>query len=227
MNNQTNTTKALAKVLSLSLLILCPIYLVLSITYSIFYSDIVFSIGILPKVLTILVVLCDIVSYAVCFSIFIYSVYRRGFKSTLPLIGLYGGIVLLKYLATVLLHTLIFRYSPDFFSAIVSWILDILVLAAALFIITVSISKRQENAVDFSGIFSKENPLQITSLFIGIFISAIKLIQRILFDIGYGAPDDILEVLWMSVSYLSDILICFIVYIVCNFTIKRIYNKNL
>lgn len=233
MNNDLNiknTKKNLRKFMIFSLIILALLYNGLSLVYDVVYVDIVFGVGIFPKIINIAVSLCDIVSYALCFSVFMYSIYRFGVKSSMPLIYIYSAAALLKYFANVGLHSLVFRYPINvtgFVSMTFVWLLDLIMVVIALFIINGSLSKRSLQTVEFKGIFSKENPLQLTSLFVGIFISATKIIQRIFFDIGYGSPADILEVLWMSVSYLSDVLVCFIVYLVCNFTVKRIYNKNL
>jgi len=64
----------------------------------------------------------------------------------------------------------------------------------------------------FRKIFSRENPLQLCALIVGIILSAEKILFRLLFDLSYGAPESFAEVMIMVVYYASDILIGIIYY---------------
>ena len=77
----------------------------------------------------------------------------------------------------------------------------------------------------FKKIYSKENPCQACALMLGILLSAVKIFDRILFDIGYGAPKDFGEVLVMIVYYSSDILLGVIFYVFSMFVFHRLFRR--
>ena len=232
MNSNQNLTvfkKKMRQHIALASLVFFSVYLALSIVYDMVCSDIVLSITLLPTALNTMVSLCDVVAYGVCFSLLLYSIYVIGVKPSLSLVYVYCGAVLVKYIANIALHILVFKSAPyvaDYIYVLIIWALEVLLTVAVLFIIKISLTKQQGKTVAFTKLFSTSNPLQVTSLAIAVFISATKLVQRLVYDISYGAPSGISEFLWILGAYLSDILILFIVYLVCNFTIRHIYNKN-
>lgn len=228
-NNPISFKKKMRCNMVLASAVFFSLYLVLAIVYDIVCSNIVLSITLLPTVLNAVVEVCGIAAYGVCFSLLLYSTYKNGVKASLPLVYIYCGAVLAKYIANIVLHILVFKIAPylsDYLYVFIIWALEVLLTVAILFIIKISLAKQTDKNVEFKKFFSTENPLQVTSLAIAVFISAIKILQRFIYDISYGAPNGIFEILWMVVAYLSDILVCIIVYLVCNFTLKRIYNNK-
>ena len=228
--NLTDFKKRMRRQVALTSIVFFSVYLILSIVYDMVCSDIVMSITALPTVLNAMVSLCDVAAYGACFALLLYSIYTTSTKASLPLVYVYCAAVLAKYIANIALHIIVFKYAPyltEYIYVFIIWALEVLLTIAVLFIIKISLSKQKEKTVEFKKLFSSDNPLQVTSLAIAVLLSAIKIVQRLIYDVSYGAPSGILEILWMFVAYLSDILVCPIVYLVCHLTIKRIYNKNI
>ena len=65
------------------------------------------------------------------------------------------------------------------------------------------------------------------ALIVGIGLAVIKLLARLIGDIGYGAPSDTAELLVMAVAYLSDVLIVVIFYFVSQMTFKYLKRGEL
>ena len=61
-------------------------------------------------------------------------------------------------------------------------------------------------------IYSKGNPLQISAIFAGLVLSAVKVLSRIIYDVFYGLPESLIEVLSMILFYASDMLVSVIAY---------------
>ena len=227
--NLTNFKKKMRRNIAITALVFFSLYLALSIVYDLVYSNIVLSITLLPTVISAAVSICDIATYAVCFSLLLYSIYLTGVKASLSLVYIYCGALLAKQLANIALHILVFKTAPyitDYVYVLMIWGLEVILATAVVFVIKISLAKQEGKTVEFTKLFSTANPLQVTSLAIAILLSATKLVQRLIYDFSYGAPTGISEILWMLSAYLSDILIFVIVYLICNFTIKYIYNKN-
>ena len=87
-------------------------------------------------------------------------------------------------------------------------------------------SQIHESATDFSCIYSKRNPLQRVALKTGIMLSVIKIITRIRYDIMYGAPSGISEILIMVVYYLSDVLVFAVFYAICWIFLSKLCSQK-
>ena len=66
--------------------------------------------------------------------------------------------------------------------------------------------------LDFSSVFSPKNPLHVSALFSGAMISVVNVLQRIVYDVFYGAPMDLSDLLIMIAYYLIDILLGLVIY---------------
>ena len=97
--------------------------------------------------------------------------------------------------------------------------------AKSLFENDTSIDVTQEDFYPFKKIFDKANPLQVCLLKIAILFSAIKLLSRLLFDIGVGAPDGFGEFLIMFAYYLSDLIFGIVFYVLAILIFHRLFAK--
>jgi hypothetical protein len=61
---------------------------------------------------------------------------------------------------------------------------------------------------------------------VGILLASIKIITRIIYDIGYGAPINVLDLLRMMVFYLSDVLICAVTYLLSLLVLLSVDKKD-
>ena len=231
-----NTKKRLMRTLvavtvllfSLSCFILAPLY-----TYM--CADILFAATAMPDIIKLLIDIIDVISYALCFSTIIYSIFKFSLVGSVRIIIIYCVAVFLKYAANLGI-TLIFdgKVSAETVVYVLAYFALDSIILLAIALITAStfkkynerraITKKANNAIGkatlsvedelFGGnrLFVLSNPLHRSALFTGIILSAIKIVSRILFDIAYGAPKTLSDALWMIAYYISDILIAIIVY---------------
>ncbi len=221
--------KNLTKVLTLSVLIFSTVYLVLSGVYSLILTDIVYSMTILPIVIEIPILLLDLCAYGVCFSAFIYSIHRRGVKSSMPMVLIYSGVLLVKKLVDTTVGHIIFGTGWDLEGLIyvlLIWIVEILLAFTVVLIAHLCLRGKENQDLSPVTFYSRANAIQNCALFVALVISAIKLIERIIFDIGYGAPTGTVDLLWMIAGYTSDLMAGFIVYLISFFFIKKLYQKD-
>jgi hypothetical protein len=97
--------------------------------------------------------------------------------------------------------------------------------------VQLELKDKQKNSdpINFDKLLYFKEPFNRAILSIGIVLSAIKIVTRLLYDISYGTPSSLVEILWMVFYYSLDMLICPIVYLV-SFIItvkheKRFYTK--
>ena len=82
-----------------------------------------------------------------------------------------------------------------------------------------------EEFYPFKKIFDKTNALQYCLLKIAILFSATKILSRLLYDFGIGAPEDFGEFLIMCAYYLSDLIFGIVFYIFAILIFRRIFAK--
>ena len=198
----------------LSCFLLSPLYVSLS-------SNILYRDSFIADLINLINNVFYIAVYAVCFSAFIYSVYKFGTKRSFPLVIIYCTAVFLRYIANIIVQTFtdgVFPAFEELSPAILGYIFDLLtafavILIAHLCLKNINMGKAKSACLPFQKLYLNSNPLQNASLFTGILLASIKILTRIIYDIGYGAPTSILDLLRMIVYYLSDVLICVIIYL--------------
>ena len=97
--------------------------------------------------------------------------------------------------------------------------------AKSLFSNRTSIELKNEDFYPFKKILDASNPLQLCLLKIAILFSATKILSRLLYDFGIGAPNDFAEFLVMLAYYLSDVLLGIVFYIFAILIFRRIFAK--
>lgn len=223
----------------------------MNLPYNLANSDIILYTSILPDVLLVLMDLTEILVLAIAFSVILFALFMR--TPSLGLTLLYCGAALFRRIcelavALILNHVI---DTNDIFLNGLYLVFDILLVwavwligricskeyhkklalrikASALFDDNHSepISANPNELYPFQKIYSKENPLQRCALAVSILLSAIKVIDRIIFDIGYGAPEDFSEILVMFIYYSSDLLLGVIFYILSVFVYHRLFRKH-
>ena len=221
--------KSLTKFLTLTALICSAVYVALSVAYIIVTSDAVYAMTFLPIAINQLMMFCDFLTYGVCFSVFIYSIYAKGVKKSLPLTFIYGVILLAEKLIATNTEHLIYGTGWDIDGLILVlliWLLEMLLVLAVVLIGYFCLRNKKQIRMDFDKLYSKENALQRSALILSLVISIPTIISRIIDDIIIGAPSDITEFLWIIVMYLSHIASGAIIYIVSVFVMKRLYKSE-
>lgn len=219
-------------------LLITPAYIYLS-------SDITVSVTVLPNLTELLLKLIEIFTFAVCYSLIIYTAAAEKSKDLISLCAVYASATLLRRLASLGISFLSYGYidGSDIFNVSVYLAFELLQLT---FVAAVSsaISKRYNTAraekekaalklggsvngfkIKFDSVFSKDNPLQRSALAAGIMLAAVNVAMRIFYDVSYGLPSDFSEVLIMAAYYLSDILVAFIFYAISWCVLRRVTEK--
>ncbi len=205
----------------------------LGIVYSSVSNNIVYMNSFLMYVIEIGLQILDIAIYSVAFSFFVYATHRYTLRGALPFFGIYVGLTALRRVASLLLELLLSGAigADDVSSVIIYFLLDFLTCGIVVAIAAYEFKKFGRYLTEwkriqrdlgndptppalcpFEKVFSKKNPLQVCALKVGVLLSAVKIISRIIFDLYIGAPTGISDLLIMIIYYLSDILIGVIVY---------------
>ena len=224
----------------------------MSLPYTYANTDIVLYTSVLPELLDVLMDITEIAVFALGFGIFMYACFHRATKNQkLGLVGIFSGAVLFRRLCDLLVSLIIFSAIDieNLIYAVVYLLLDLLLVwgislfihlrsnryfkniilkakASALFKDDLPVDLKKEDLFPFKKLYSKENPLQSCALWSGIILSAVKIVSRMLYDIGYGAPSGIMEILIMVVYYGSDIALGILFYFGALFVLTRIFRAK-
>ena len=253
MNNSTisdNISKRLLRTLVATAALLFSLYcFILAPLYTYMSADVLFSVTVIPEIIKIIMDIIDVLSYSLCFSTIIYSIYKFSLSGSVRLMIVYCAAVLLKYAANVG-ATFIFdgkvsletaSYVVVYFTLDAAILLTVALIAAGIFKKykeNRAYLKKANNALGkatpsvedelFGGskLFVRSNPLHRSALWTGIILSLIKILSRLLFDIAYGAPSSAADALWMITYYISDILITVIVYAISLYLFTHFHSKE-
>lgn len=205
-------TVSISAVFLLSTLLLSPLLIITS-------SDVIYQGTLWPDLIELLIGICDISAYAIGFSVIIYSIYRLSSREAIRSIVIYCTAVLLKYTVNIVVTTL---FESRFDISYLAWpvlyfFFDLIIVFCVYFIARASFKSTgsfQKDLLPFNTFFSSHNPLQVSVLKVGVLLAAIKIATRLVYDFSYGLPQDIIDALWMLAYYISDILICIVVYLI-------------
>ena len=224
----------------------------LSLAYHFCNNNIILFQSILPDLIDIVRELTEILIWALAISLLSYAVFFRFSKSVLFRLSSLLTLLLILHRIFELSVILIVQGKLNFSDDIggnLFYLLGDLLLVLITYLLTSSTAKayyrkravkakakslfandttldiKQEDFYPFKKIFDKANPLQRCLLKIAILFSATKILSRLLFDIGYGAPKDFGEFLLMLAYYLSDLLLGLVFYIFAIFIFRRIFTK--
>lgn len=218
-------------------LVLTPIYIAL-------YSDITISV-IWSYIIEILLNLTEIFTFAVCYSLIAYSAVLRTRRNAVTLCLVYVAATFARR-ATSLLITYFSSGGIDSYDImnvsiyLIFELVEVTVVAVISLVVGTrhnrELSEKKKAALilntaindentEFSKIYSKENPLQRILLLAGIMLIAVNVGMRVFYDISYGAPSGISEVLIMAAYYLSDVLKGVVFYAAAYLFTSRLIKK--
>ena len=209
-------------------LVLTPLNLFLT-------SDILLADTVLPLLCDVLMLVCNYAFYWIAFTYILYRNYRFGTGECKPLFVIYTITVLLRYIVCQLATyvTLGFPrlesfFKDDFIYLVINVLLDFLMLLGAVLLMNY-LRKRWEtqstmlSALPTERLFQKEVPLLRVLLCIAAIPAGVQLLTRLIYDVSYGLPKDLPDLLWMIVYYLSDIIFVLIGYLVSVLLINRLF----
>ncbi len=206
--------------------------LILTPIYTVVLSDITLAMSILPTVIHTLLSLLEIFTFALCYSLVIYTMLVRGAKTAVALCGIYVAASVIRRMGA--LSVSFFMYGIIDKRDIINVLIPVIIETAQIFsvlLISYLVLKNKKTAsrsgslnVEFTKIFSKENPLMSSALASGILLSVVNIAMRIYSDIGYGAPVGTAEVLVMVAYYTWDICTCVLFYAAAWFIISKLLS---
>lgn len=229
--------KELTKLLLVISSILFGIYcFVLAPLYTYVSTNVILYMSVLPQILALLLDAVDILSYAVCFSIIIYSVFLLSLKKSTAVICSYICLLFMKYSSNFVMSMIVsgdaFNFD-DMTLAILPFFFDVIILAIILAVSHRQIAKYNERKAlraceevyPFKALLSLQNPLLSSAFVFALIMSVVKILPRIRYDILLGAPTSLSEVLWMCIYYLGDVLSGVIIYTVAIFVFTKLCKK--
>ena len=212
----------------------------LNLPYQLTNTDAVLYYSILPELLHALQTLAETAVFAIGFSILIFCFLSRLPKTCSRLFLIYIAAVIFRRLCDLVVTLILFGSigAYDIIACVLYLIPDILFGSIALLIahlvskhfyraLTKS-EKKITNAYDslypFQGFISKENPAQLSALLLSILLLAVRFGDRLIFDIQYGAPQDLAEVGIMLIYYTADFLISLGFYALSILTLRHFFR---
>ena len=215
-------------------------------------NNIVFFQSALPELIDMLRDIVEIFIWAIACSMLSYAIlFRVTNHAPLRLSLLFGGLLLLHRVfdlaVTLIIYGSISLYEDVFYN-LFYWIFDLLMIVLVwlfvsstakkyyrhrsrtiktktLFCATEAATPVTEDLYPFKKIFQKTNPLQVALCKASILFSASKLLSRLVFDLGYGAPEDFTEYFIMFIYYLSDLLSGIIFYVFAMLIFRVVFTK--
>ena len=197
-------------------------------------SDILLADTVVPLIIDVLGLLCNYLFYWAAFAFLLYAVFRLEIKNSIPLLAVYAGAVVFRYLANQIADFCVFGFPSvnDFFSlylpyCLIDMLLDLAQIAVAVLLI-LCLKKRAANAqtavfeeLPVTKLFDYKKTVLRAGVLLGIIPATAQLISRVIYDIWYGAPTGLADLLWMIVSYLSDLAFVLIGYAVIVLFLNR------
>ncbi|MBE6552731.1 MAG: hypothetical protein E7666_00150 [Ruminococcaceae bacterium] len=202
-------------------------------------SDILIAESVFPLIWDEIMTIVNYLYYWSVFSFALYACFRFDVVHHTPFILLTGISALVRYPLNLIAGYFVngFPVIDDFFIEFPYVLFDIFVdlLIFALYWIAMRLIKRKipvrkyekrseafAKFVPFQSLFSIQNPVQCSLLVGSGALSLLKMISRIIYDVSYGAPGSLPDLLWMVFYYTVDILGFFIGCIACVLIVNRI-----
>ena len=229
-----------AVMFSITSLILSPIYVLVS-------SDITLYVTVLPTVIEIVLELCETLTFALCYSLVIFTASVKKFSNAAGVCGIYVAASVIRRSFDLAISALTYGSidSTDITNVVVYVTLETAQIAITLAASMIFCAKRNKKetqqisgrdddlcntyGLDFNKVYDRENPMMSSALVGGIMLSSLKIGMRINYDRKYikvfGTPSGISEILTMVVYYMSDILVSAIFYALCWLILSKLLKR--
>ncbi len=204
-------------------------------------SDVLLQTSALQLIWELVMTVCNYLFYWIGFSFLLYGWVRFGLRESMPLTATYATVSVVRYFANHLVSALIVggQSINDFFSESLWYILldgfadciwGALLLAVFVAVTKTTLQNADEKVrLQFlkAGIAAPLNSLSSSMrklmLCAAIFPGAVQILARIYYDLSYGAPRHILDVLYIVFYYLSDVLFILAGYVVLTLVINKLF----
>ncbi len=213
----------------------------INLPYQLANTDAVLYYSILPELLHALQTLAETAVYAIGFSILIFCFFSRVPRTGSRLFLIYAAAVVFRRLCDLSVTLIVFESigAYDIFYCVFYLIPDLLfgaiasllahLLSKRFYRTLAKGDKKITNAYDslypFHRFISRKNPVQEASLILACLILLVRFVDRLIFDIQYGAPADLAEIGIMLAYYAADFLIAVGFYALSLLTLKHFFRQ--
>lgn len=217
-----------------------------------FSSNIVYAGTMLAEITDWLYLGVEIVAFFIAYAYAIYTIFAFGSKVALRYAGIYAIIAGARYTVLYILNWLLFGLKPEdrLFQTLISLEGFVLELAqyAAMFAVAYLLIRRYNRIWEvmaqgaarlnqvpadrslmifpYRKVALKNDPLRASAFLIALILGGIRVINRIIYDISFGAPNGTADLLWMIAYYTMDILIGVAAYFAMLYIVRRLTLSN-
>ena len=210
-------------------------------------SDVLVQRSVFPLIWETLMSACNYLYFWVVLSAVLYAYVRFDASKYRSFFGVVIAISFARYFLYYFAGCVVagFPSINDFFEIefveiLFNFFADILLMALALPIVS-SLFKKQfakglthearfaslSNFLPADRLFDHQNKICKAALFIAFIPSAFHMLSRIIYDLSYGAPTGLADLLWIVTGYLMDALSVLIGYVVMLLLINRFYLSEI
>lgn len=224
------------------------LYIVFVCLFNVFSSNIMFSKTMLIEIAELLYQVVEIAAFFVAYAYVIYAMYQGGARHTVPYVIVYAAAISARYVVLFVLDWVCFGLKSEdvpvaLLFVLVNIFLELLQYALIWAIAYLNVTafnkqvaimqkgaarlkdtsvERERLIFPYQKIAIRQDPLRFSALLVALLVGAIRVINRMIYDFGYGAPTDLIDTLWMILYYSVDILIGVACYFVLLFIIKKL-----
>ena len=213
-----------------------------------FGSNIIYAGTMLSEITEWLYLGMEILAFFVAYAYAIYVLFTHGVKQAMPYAWIFAITVGARYLTLYLINWLAFGLKTE--DLLFQGIMTLLSLAlelfqyAVMFVIAYLLIRRYNRIYEvmaqgasqlnqqpthrkllifpYRKIDLKNDPLRYSAFWIALTLGGIRVISRIRYDVTYGAPEGIVDLIWMMLYYTVDILIGVAAYFVILYIVRRL-----
>ena len=199
-------------------------------------SDVLLSDTLLPFLLDALLLFCNYLFYWIAFAFLLYALFRFDLKDCVPHLAIYAGAVVFRYLANQIADFCVFGFPTinEFFSLYLPYCLLDVFLDLVQMGIAVWIVMTLKNAATFpdklivtelpvTKLWDMNKRVLRAAILISAVPAAFRLVSRVIYDVWYGAPQGLADLLWMIAAYLFDLVCVLLGYLVLVLLLNRFF----
>jgi hypothetical protein len=216
-------------------------------------SNIIFEGTFLYEILSFLCTAVELTAFCWVFSCLITSRFAYGAAASVKILLIYASALLMRYVLTLLVSWKMEGMSgSDLLFELIFMLIYILLdmTQAAIVLMLVHMLRKKQDDVylvrakalralgepapdplaterEDKNIFTMSGALHIATILAATVIAFVRIAGRLIYDIGYGAPADGIDLAWMIFSYLSDValavLCCALIRILC---VRILFHKQ-
>mgnify|MGYP004667532643 CR=1 FL=1 len=195
-------------------------------------SNIAYAGTMIPDLLELAYKVVDLTCFFLTYAFMIAFVFQYHPSGTWPIIWIFSATDLLRYTLNLLISAKtdgnLSVISDGILFVVLYWLLEVVQLLLLFGLTSLfwrnwyAVSKVMDQVERSTGrpvergdcllfpfhrIWNWRNPVQRSALCAGIVTTGLRWLSRMIYDIGYGAPTDFLDVTWMVVYYVLDAVI--------------------